>query len=158
MKYASWRAWCAYVATLAGIGRVAYAPGTLATAATVACLAFLSLFSCWSVWHAVLIFCGSFLIAYMSIFFALPLFGNNADPSAIVIDEAVGALITFIGVTLSYKTLILGFMLFRYFDIIKPLGIKRFERYGGTVGILADDVVAGLYTNGILHLYVWFFA
>lgn len=144
------------VATLAGIGYVRYAPGTSATGLT---LGFIFLLAWWGVSLPiyVAIVCGSMLVAYGSIFFALPLFHLDVDPSAIVIDEVVGSLITFAGVACSLKTVLLGFVLFRFFDIVKPFGIKRVERLGGSAGILADDVVAGLYANAILHLFIWFF-
>lgn len=144
------------VATLAGLGYVPYAPGTCATGLTVGvifCLSWLGV----SLPIYVAIVCASMLVAYGSIFFALPLFHLDVDPSAIVIDELVGSLITFAGVACSLKTVLLGFVLFRFFDIVKPFGIKRVERLGGSAGILADDVVAGLYANAILHLFIWFF-
>ena len=145
------------VATLAGLGTVAYAPGTCATGLT---LGFIFVVSWLGVSLPIYlaIVCGSVLVAYTSISVALPLFYNDADPSPIVIDEVVGTLITFAGIALSLKTLLLGFVLFRMFDIAKPFGIKRVERLDGPAGILADGIVAGLYANGFLHLYLWFFA
>jgi len=146
-----------HVATLAGLGYVRYAPGTCATMVTLGGIFLVSLFPVSLLTYITIVLC-SMLVAYTSIFFALPLFYNDTDPSPIVIDEVVGTLITFVGIALSLKTLFLGFVLFRIFDIFKPFGIKRVERLGGPAGILADDIVAGLYANGLLHLYLWFFA
>ena len=144
------------VATVAGLGYVRYAPGTCATGLTL-CGIFLLVLLGLSLPIYVAIIAGSIVIAYASISVALPLFYNDTDPSAIVIDEVVGTLITFFGVVFNVKTLLLGFVLFRFFDIVKPFGIKRVERLHGAVGIVADDCLAGLYANGLLHLYLWFF-
>lgn len=157
MKQTKARQLALSVATLAGVGYVRYAPGTCATALTLGFIFFLAWLGV-SLPMYLAIVCGSMLVAYTSISFVLPLFYHDADPSAIVIDEVVGTLITFVGVVFSLKTLLLGFVLFRLFDIAKPFGIKRVERLGGSIGILADDSVAGLYANCLLHLYLWFFA
>jgi phosphatidylglycerophosphatase A len=45
-----------------------------------------------------------------------------------------------------------GFLIFRIFDILKPLGIKFFEKFHGGLGIVLDDVAAACYTNVVLHL------
>lgn len=145
------------MATLAGLGYVRYAPGTCATVVALGGIFLASLFPVSLLTYITIVLC-SMLVAYTSISVALSLFHNDADPSPIVIDEVVGTLITFAGIALSLKTLFLGFVLFRFFDIVKPFGIKRFERLDGSAGILADDIVAGLYANGLLHLYLWFFA
>jgi len=52
--------------------------------------------------------------------------------------------------------LIIGFLLFRFFDIVKPLGIKRFEEMSGEWGVVLDDLVAGLISNLILRLIIKF--
>lgn len=76
------------------------------------------------------------------------------DPSAVVIDELVGTLVTFWAIPLSLNTMIIGFLLFRFFDIIKPLGIKKCENLSGGFGIVMDDVVAGLYSAIILRVII----
>lgn len=72
------------------------------------------------------------------------------DPGEIVIDEVLGCLISFSGLTLSWSCLAWGFLIFRLLDIHKPFGIKRLEYFSGVWGILFDDMAAGLYTNLIL--------
>ena len=69
---------------------------------------------------------------------------KQQDPPEIVIDEWVGQFICFIGVEPSPIALIAGFFLFRIFDIIKLPPVKRLERLSGGVGIVADDVAAGI--------------
>lgn len=73
------------------------------------------------------------------------------DPGKMVIDEWAGQSLTFIAISftgdLESDIIILtaGFILFRFFDILKPLGIDKLQMYKGTAGILGDDLLAGLY-------------
>ena len=83
------------------------------------------------------------------------------DARRIVIDEVVGQMLTF-GIAagryqLSAFYIILGFGLFRLFDIKKPFPIRHLERLKGGLGVVADDVGAGLYALAVLTLirYVW---
>ena len=78
---------------------------------------------------------------------------NNTDPGNIVIDEIAGMAVTFIGVPFNLVSATLGFLLFRVLDIAKPFPIRRLERsLSGGVGIVLDDVIAGIYSNLILRL------
>lgn len=77
------------------------------------------------------------------------------DPSEVVIDEAAGLLLTFFLVPLSWGGLILGFILFRLFDIFKPFPIKRLEKISGGKGIVLDDLLAGLYANLALRVILF---
>lgn len=78
------------------------------------------------------------------------------DPGAVVIDEIVGMLITLIGVSATPFTIILGFILFRIFDIIKPFPVNFFDQhFHGGLGIMLDDVVAGVYSLAILQLILY---
>ena len=74
------------------------------------------------------------------------------DPKQTVIDEIVGQWITLIGGSLSWMHLLLGFLLFRAFDIAKPLGVRRMESLNGGMGVMMDDVAAGIYANLILQI------
>ena len=60
----------------------------------------------------------------------------------------------FVPVTIPY--ILVAFVLFRFFDIIKPLFIRRLESLPGGWGVMADDILAGVYTNIIIHAVVWF--
>jgi len=77
------------------------------------------------------------------------------DPSKVVIDEMVGVWIPLLVVNNENKYYVyyaLGaLLLFRLFDIFKPLGIKKMEAIGGGWGIMLDDIVAGLYSLFILY-------
>ena len=77
------------------------------------------------------------------------------DPSKIVVDEMVGVWIAMLGVPFSLINLALAFVLFRVFDIWKPLGIRQMERLHGGWGIMMDDVLAGVYSALVMH--VWLF-
>ena len=83
------------------------------------------------------------VIGYIIIKNALTYF-YSSDPSQIVFDEFVGCLFTFFMIPVSYKAFILGFLLFRFFDITKIMDINKVEKYPGALGILADDIAAGL--------------
>jgi len=70
-------------------------------------------------------------------------FGKD-DPNKVNIDEFAGQMITFLFVPLSLPVLIVGFILFRFFDIVKPYPIHVFEQLDDGVGIMMDDIIAGI--------------
>jgi len=78
------------------------------------------------------------------------------DPSLIVIDEVVGMWISLLLIPLNWQYFLIGFLLFRLFDIWKPLGIRRLEAVGEGWGVMLDDVLAGVYSNLLLQLIVYF--
>lgn len=82
---------------------------------------------------------------------------NKKDPGEVVADEAAGQAVTFLFVCFAAGNFclvgVLGFLLFRIFDIIKPWPCKRLEKLPGGVGILMDDIMAGIYA-GILLLII----
>lgn len=80
---------------------------------------------------------------------------EQEDPSFVVIDEVAGQLIALIGVPLRWQSVILGFILFRVFDIWKPPPLRRLERIEGGAGIVLDDVGAGLYALIIVQALVY---
>ena len=74
------------------------------------------------------------------------------DHGSIVWDEVAGILLTFLWVPLSPLTVLLGFVLFRFFDILNPWPIKPIDKYlAGGLGIMLDDVVAGIMACASLH-------
>ncbi len=139
---------CTYSATLGPIGFLP-APGTMATIETIIILFLLSpLLSAHNYFIALAIMIGG---GWLVIAGALK-YGNytKRDPSEIVLDEVIGTMITFSVVPFTMRWVIIGFLLFRFFDIIKPFGIARIEKIGGATGIILDDVVAGSVSAGIL--------
>lgn len=77
------------------------------------------------------------------------------DPGIVVVDEVVGMWITLVFLPFTPFTAVLGFLLFRVMDIVKPPPARAFERLPGGWGILADDVMAGIYANLALRLALW---
>lgn len=78
---------------------------------------------------------------------------GESDPGHIVIDEFAGYLFSMALLPQSAGYLLAAFILFRFFDILKPLGLRRLEALGGGPGIMADDVAAGVMTNIVLQLW-----
>jgi phosphatidylglycerophosphatase A len=74
------------------------------------------------------------------------------DPSYVVIDEVAGQLVTFLFLPVSALNLILGTIAFRLFDIWKPFPIRKLESLEDGVGVMADDLLAGVYANLVLQL------
>lgn len=137
-----------HVATLGSIGFLP-ASGTMATFVTLPIVAFFSFFS---LPVRIVIVSGAALLAYFIIDRACQQIPFVKDPPCIVLDEVIGFCVACLGAPTRMQPLLLGFVLFRFFDIVKPCGIARVQRLPGALGILADDIVAGLYTLGILWL------
>ncbi len=82
---------------------------------------------------------------------------QKKDPQIVVVDEVVGLWITLAAATtLNWKSWLLGFILFRLFDIWKPWPVRWFEKLPGGTGIVMDDVMAGVYGALVLLAAGWF--
>lgn len=77
------------------------------------------------------------------------------DPSCVVIDEIVGMWISMLFIPKTLLITIFGFIIFRFFDIIKLQPAHYVERYKNGIGIMLDDIVSAIYTNLTLHLLIW---
>jgi len=138
-----------------GSGLSKYAPGTMGTLVAVPLYLLLQPLS---------------LIVYVSVAIAVTLIGiwicdrsantlGVHDHPGIVWDEIAGYLITMIAAPTGWQWVVLGFVLFRLFDIWKPWPIKVIDRQvEGGFGIMLDDVVAALFAWGVLQLIVLFVA
>lgn len=88
--------------------------------------------------------------------------GNKVEPFwgkdsyRVVIDEVAGMMVTMLFVPANIYYLLIGFALFRFFDIVKPLGIRKMELLKGGTGVMMDDVLAGVYSNIVLQIMVYF--
>jgi phosphatidylglycerophosphatase A len=83
---------------------------------------------------------------------------QKRDPGQVVIDEVAGMMVTLLLNPLGgWGWMLVAFLLFRAADIVKPFPVNRLERLPGGVGIMADDLMAGLYANLALRLSVWSF-
>jgi phosphatidylglycerophosphatase A len=80
---------------------------------------------------------------------------GRKDPGIVVIDEVLGMLITLALLPVSLGGVLLGFLLFRALDVIKPYPAAQLEHLHGGLGIMADDAVAGLYSYLLLRGAIW---
>ena len=85
---------------------------------------------------------------------------HGEDPSLVVIDEVAGMLVTYVGLGGGWIGLVGGFFWFRFFDILKPFGVRRLEKLGGGggLGIMADDLGAGVQACLATHASLWILA
>jgi phosphatidylglycerophosphatase A len=139
------------------VGKIPFAPGTIGTLVAVPIM-----FLYWEkgVLTQVLITISVFLIGFWA---STVIVGDTSnthekvDPDFIVIDEIAGFMVSMIGIPLSPIYLLIAFVLFRIYDIFKPPPIKWFEKLPSGLGIMADDIIAGIYVLVIMHILVNFF-
>lgn len=141
-----------WISTGLGIGYIGKGAGTVSAGA--ACLlwyvfqAGFKLPSAFSIWITLLI---TILGIWTSGKVEL-LWGK--DSSRVVIDEIAGMCISLLFVPVTFPNILAAFVLFRFFDIAKPLYIKRLELLPGGWGVMADDILAGIYSNIVLQLLI----
>ena len=137
------------IATVGYVGRLPIAPGTFGSAVG------LLIYSVTPTLPLVIIFLGLIGFVLFSVWIAgeaEKLFAAK-DPGCIVIDEVAGMLVTFFALPRTVFVGIAGFFIFRLLDILKPFPIKFLERQcPGGIGVVIDDVVAGLISNVILRI------
>ena len=143
------------IATAGGAGFAPKAPGTAGSIVGVLIYLLIEATQISAYYPHVIIF--AFIVGIWASSRVERLWGH--DSSRIVIDEVVGQMITFLGIAagryqLSAFHIFLGFGLFRLFDIVKPFPIRHLERLKGGLGVVADDVGAGLYALVVLTLVV----
>ena len=149
--------WATLVATFFGIGRVRPGPGTWGSAVTVLLWAGLAYELPLSVRTPVAIAL-AMLVTLIGIPAATQVARGSGtrDPQFVVIDEVAGQLVALIAVPLAWKSFLAGFILFRAFDIVKPPPVRQLEALPEGTGIVLDDVAAGLYALGVVHLFLHF--
>jgi phosphatidylglycerophosphatase A len=83
---------------------------------------------------------------------------NRKDPRKVVVDEVAGQLISLFPLALfarwSIVPVIISFMLFRFFDIVKPYPARRLEALEGGLGVMCDDLIAGVYAAAITSVII----
>ena len=135
--------------TLFGVGRIRKAPGTWGTLATLPLAIALNWFGPWWMMGAVAILTPLAIIAAEN-------YENQVgghDHPEIVIDEVIGFLIAMTWLPITWQACTIGFLIFRLLDIWKPFPIGYLDRkIPGGVGVVADDIVAGIVTNIVLQL------
>jgi len=144
------------------IGKIRYAPGTIASLAT--CIFFLLLDNFIDIYVISLLALGIFFLSLIAINFVYKTF-DSKDPQEIVIDEFIGQILPLLAIPI-YETLypthkvyycIIAFVLFRFFDILKPFPINYIdENTKGAFGIMFDDIMAGVYTIILISICLFF--
>jgi phosphatidylglycerophosphatase A len=141
-----------FIATCGYLGYVPLAPGTFGSAAGLA--VFFLVRSTGSVTAEVAAILVLFAIGIWSGTVAEHYFGG-IDPAPVVMDEVVGMLITLAFLPVSVTGAIVGFLVFRVLDVVKPWPSARFERLPGGLGVMADDGMAAIYGNLVMHGLIW---
>jgi phosphatidylglycerophosphatase A len=139
------------IATVFGIGYLRKGSGTIAAAAV--CIVWISL--------PVNYLNNYWQIFILTVVLVLGTLAANAvdatwgkDSNRVVVDEVAGMLLTLIFIPVNLKYVVAGFTLFRFFDIVKPLFIRRMEALPKGWGVMADDVLAGIYSNILLQVII----
>ena len=140
------------VATLFGVGYLPLAPGTMGSLA--ALLMVVAIYQL-SAPYAFIVHLGLTLLLFPLAWWTsgrVASEDDDQDPNVVVIDEVFGQFFSLLWVPVLSYYWILGFALFRFFDIVKPFPAKQSERLPGGLGIVMDDLVAGVYAGLILWL------
>ncbi len=139
-----------YTATLGFIGYIPFAPGTWGSLAGL--ISFILIMPSLQT-QLLIIIIGVITGIYASSVAEKAL--DEKDSRRIVIDELIGFYVSVFYLPQRPGYLIMAFLLFRFFDIIKPLPIKKLEKalHGGS-GVMADDIMAGIYANIILQIWI----
>jgi phosphatidylglycerophosphatase A len=130
-----------------GVGRAPLAPGTVASALTIAALWLLAPSP-------------SVLVALLVVVTVLGTWAageaeralGGKDPGSIVVDEVAGMTLAVVAVPLTTAVALVAFVLFRVFDVLKPFPAGVSQRLPGGVGVMVDDVIAGLYALALVAL------
>lgn len=141
--------WTHFLALGFGSGLTPKAPGTFGTLVALPIILVLNWLGAF--WYMLFLLAGCLLGVYVCGKAAADV--GEHDHGAIVWDEIMGMALTMLFVPVSAVTLLLGFVLFRFFDIVKPWPIRWCDqRVHGGVGIMLDDLLAALPALAILHL------
>jgi phosphatidylglycerophosphatase A len=141
-----------FLATGGYLGHVPIAPGTFGSLpGLLICLGMSGMSLGYAILFALILTGVAIVIAQQ----AKKLIGGK-DPSSIVIDEIAGMTVTLLGISLTPFSLVLGFLVFRTLDILKPFPIRFLDRkVPGGAGIVLDDVMAGVCGNLFIRIVLW---
>ncbi len=143
---------CIFIASAGHIGMLPAMPGTYASAATT-----LAYYMVYRIHFRILpelhlsIICIITAVGILTSAHASQVLGRE-DPHEVVIDEVAGQLVALLMLPITSFYLIAATVLFRLFDIWKPFPIRRLEKLKYGVGIMSDDLLAGVYANAVLQL------
>ena len=140
-----------FLATGCYIGNISFAPGTFGSVLGLLLCFFLSKidFSIAVFLTLIFILCAIWIANEAEKIIDLK------DPGCIVIDEIAGIILTLSGLPFNITSVTLGFLVFRVLDIWKPYPIRLLEnKFSGGIGIVLDDVAAGILSNVILRIFI----
>ena len=149
--------WAWLVGTFFGVGTLRPGPGTWGSTTTVLAWSLIAHYLQPSYRLPVII-----VLAVAAVAIGIPAATQVArasgrkDPQHVVIDEVAGQLITLIGVPLHWKAMLAGLILFRVFDMWKPVPVRNLEKLPEGTGIVMDDVAAGVYGLIVMQLLLRF--
>jgi phosphatidylglycerophosphatase A len=140
------------VGTWFGCGYFPVAPGTVGSAAAVGIAILLAEYGGWKPWHFALLAAAGLVPSIWAAGATAQAYGKK-DPNLVVVDEVIGQWVSLAGaISLHWKSYLGAFLLFRLFDIWKPAPVRQLEALPGGAGIVADDVMAGVYAALVLFL------
>ena len=138
------------IATCLGIGYIQKGAGTIA--ALFCCVAWYFLRGTPNVWPELLFLV---LLFFTGVYTATTVEQEwGHDSNRVVVDEVHGMLMALFLVPNDWRYILIAFVLFRFFDIAKPLGIRAMERQPKGWGVMLDDLLAGIYSNVILQIII----
>jgi len=144
------------ISTWFGCGYSPKAPGTVGSAAAIGIAILIERYAAWRP----LSFAALALVVSAPAIWAAGKTARQAkmkDPQFVVVDEVVGQWVALAGArALNWKSWLAAFLLFRLFDIWKPFPVRQLESLPGGVGIVADDLMAGVYAALVLFVAGWF--
>jgi len=133
-------------------GFAPFAPGTVGAAAAIPC--FLLLRQADSPWLELAVCALIVVVGAWSARLTEQALGVE-DPGPVVIDEVVGMFVSLLWLPATWPVVLAAFLAFRVFDIVKPWPAGRLEHVPGGWGVMADDVMAGVYANLMVQVLVW---
>lgn len=143
-----------FIASFFGIGYIKKGAGTVAAALLCGVLYLGEI-----LWRP----SGSLLLIFTLLVMAIGIYTGSQvekdwgkDSNKVVIDEVLGMLVSMLFIPVNILNLVSGFVLFRFFDIVKPLGIRSMEKFPGGWGVMLDDLLAGVYANVVLQALLYF--
>jgi phosphatidylglycerophosphatase A len=143
------------VASAGGIGFVPFAPGTFGSIPGVALA--IGIRAAGAPWWAEGIVVALLFAAGVWAATSAETYFGRIDPGPVVIDEVVGMMITTLFLPLSWTGWVVGFLVFRACDVVKPFPAGRAERLPGGLGVMCDDVLAGVWGYVIMRGLLWAF-
>ena len=142
-----------FIATGCFTGNIPFAPGSFGTLVGIPICFFLSKIDIQITIISIIIF----IFAAIIVSHEAEKILNKNDPGSVVIDEIAGIMVALAGLPFNTMVVVTGFIIFRVLDFFKPFPVKQIEeRFSGGTGIVMDDVMAGVMSNVILRILIWF--